>query len=225
MLRVTDLSSGVARSLARGVALPTWLGEQQLAWVAGGERGQSLVRVLALESGAERELARFEGRLLALALHPAGPRLAAVIGAADGSQELRLRDLATGADELLARGLAYDHPAFSPDGRRLAWSGPLLAGDARSNGLWVAEPGRGAPRRVGSDGHGPVWSGDGRSLYFSRTLGPAEATGLFSLDLASGRERRLRAWRRVPVFDVAGEVLVFTPEAGDSQIYSLALAR
>lgn len=223
VLRVTEVPSGMARSLAREVSLPTWLDGQQLAWVTRGEHGSSLVRVAAVATGAERELARFEGRLLAL--HAAGPRLAAVVATADGSQELRVRDLATGAEQLLARGLAYDHPAFSPDGRWLAWSGPLLAGDARSNGVWLAQPGRGQPRRVALDGHGPVWSADGRSLYFSRTLGPAEATGLFRLELASGREQRLRAWRRVPAFDVAGETLVFTPEAGDSQIYSLALAR
>lgn len=225
VLRLTDLGPGAPRSLARGVLAPAWLDERHVAWAVRGESGRDVVRELDLQDGSERDLARLEGQVLALALHPDGPQIAAVLNRADGSQELRRFSLVTGGAVVLSGGLTYDHPAFSPDGRRLAWSGPLLAGDARSNGVWLCGVLGGEPRRVAPDGHGPVWSSDGSGLYFSRTLGPAENTGLFLLDLTSGHERRLRAWRRVPAFDVAGDTLVFTPEAGDSQIYSLGFAR
>ncbi|HYF91357.1 MAG TPA: hypothetical protein VD969_03820 [Symbiobacteriaceae bacterium] len=50
--------------------------------------------------------------------------------------------------------------AVAPDGRRVAFSG--------GDGLWVVDPGVGAPRRVTDGRHSrPLWSPDGRELFFA----------------------------------------------------------
>jgi len=85
-----------------------------------------------------------------------------------------------------------DGPAFSPDGRSIAYflpeSGPL--GD-----LWVIGADGGAPRRITSDlaeGGWPVWTNDGRSIVFSsaragsRTLWQVGADGGTPVPLTTG---------------------------------------
>lgn len=91
-----------------------------------------------------------------------------------------------------------------------------------SSGLWLAEIG-GVPRRLLADGHAPVWTPDGGALYFSRFLGGDDEAGLWRLDLQSGRATRIRAWRRVAHYDVAGGRVVFAPDGRrGSAIYSMA---
>ena len=63
-------------------------------------------------------------------------------------------------------------PALSPDGTRVAWieSRWEKALDRKNNDLWVMSLESGAPLRLTFDPageSGPVWSGDGRSIYFA----------------------------------------------------------
>lgn len=79
-------------------------------------------------------------------------------------------------------------PVLSPDGRRLAWSSS--ADGARSD-IRVADLARGAVTRLTHDGsnESPVWSADGRRLFFARR--EARAFALASVDAEGGAIRLL----------------------------------
>jgi serine/threonine protein kinase/Tol biopolymer transport system component len=75
-------------------------------------------------------------------------------------------DLASGSRRLVARGDAVQ-PSWSPHDRRIAYWGLAAAGAERS--LWTVPAGGGAAVRVNRDrflNWNPVWSPDGRYLYF-----------------------------------------------------------
>ena len=77
----------------------------------------------------------------------------------------------TSAPDLAVSGT----PALSPDGRRLAWTGP---GDGSRADLWVGDLDRGAVTRLTHDAQddSPTWSADGRRIYFAR-----RTSGVFQL--------------------------------------------
>ena len=75
-------------------------------------------------------------------------------------------------------------PALSPDGTRLA---AASEGDGTRPDIWVVEIARGAATRIthGGISASPVWSADGRTLYFAtRISGPYE---VWSADADGGR--------------------------------------
>jgi Tol biopolymer transport system component len=81
-------------------------------------------------------------------------------------------------------------PAFSPDGRQLAFAWDGAAGD--NFDIYVKLIDTGAPLRLtnhpGSD-RGPAWSPDGRYIAFTRQY--EGASGLFMVPALGGAERRL----------------------------------
>jgi Tol biopolymer transport system component/DNA-binding winged helix-turn-helix (wHTH) protein len=222
-LYVFDLPGGSRlRGSTRPALFPCWVDEERLAYLSRptGSAATEL-RLLELSTRADRTWTRFEDHAEWLAVHPDGARVAVVITGPDGRRRIVLRQVATGTDTVLAEGAEYEGLRFSPDGSALAWSGPRLSADAASNGIWVVELGRDAPRRVVKDGFAPAWDPAGGALYLSRFLGPD--AGLWRFDLAAGTETRVRTWSRVPYFDVAGGRLAFAPERGRSQIYAMSL--
>lgn len=111
-----------------------------------------------------------------------------------GGGTLALVDPATGGRRDLGDGLC---PAFSPDGRRLAF----LGHDEESSGLWLLELADGSRRRIASDrgspglhednaARRPAWSADGRLLAFEGE-GLPEGSGLFTVEVATGSLRLL----------------------------------
>ncbi|HEY0515220.1 MAG TPA: protein kinase [Thermoanaerobaculia bacterium] len=109
--------------------------------------------------------------------------------------QLWIVDVATGERRLLARGDAVQ-PSWSPHGQRIAYWG-LPSGHARRI-LWTVSADRsadaagGQPVQVINDDHinwNPVWSPDGRYLYF-----------------VSDRSGSMNVWR-VPVDEETGKVL------------------
>ena len=86
---------------------------------------------------------------------------------------------------------ATDHPAFSPDGKQIAftWGG---GGDGKNLDLYVKLIGAGGPLRLTTDPAeevSPAWSPDGRYLAFiRRTEGE---NGIFIVPALGGAERKL----------------------------------
>jgi Tol biopolymer transport system component len=72
----------------------------------------------------------------------------------------------------------WERPAWSPDGRRLAFTADI--GATFDTDIWVMRAGGSGRRRLTSDGISfhPVWSPDGRWIYFARRPDdhPAEIT-------------------------------------------------
>ncbi|HZU27875.1 MAG TPA: hypothetical protein VFA04_20255 [Bryobacteraceae bacterium] len=95
-------------------------------------------------------------------------------------------------------------PAFSPDGRTIAfsWDGA----DEGAAQIYIQEVDGDTPRRVTNSGvndERPVWSPDGKRLAFLRRIDPRR-NAIYTLDLASGNEQKhaevlspLTTWGRV----------------------------
>ncbi|MFL6235223.1 MAG: protein kinase domain-containing protein [Thermoanaerobaculia bacterium] len=105
------------------------------------------------------------------------------------TSQLWVMDLVTGVKRLLSRGDAVQ-PSWSPHGQRIAyWSVPTGGGRRI---LWTISAQGGLPVQVTKDDHinwDPVWSPDGRSLFF-----------------VSDRSGSMNVWR-VPVDEASGRVL------------------
>jgi eukaryotic-like serine/threonine-protein kinase len=98
-------------------------------------------------------------------------------GSGDAASGAADRDLVwwspSGGDNPAAEIRGFRSPALSPDGRRLAGVSP----EGTGRDLWLADVQRGAATRVthGGINASPVWSADGRTLYFAaRTTGTYE---------------------------------------------------
>jgi serine/threonine protein kinase/Tol biopolymer transport system component len=95
-------------------------------------------------------------------------------------------DVATGARRRLAAGDAVQ-PSWSPHGRRVAYWG-LAGGSARA--LWTISAAGGPPALVLRDGFlnwSPVWSPDGKHLYFASNRGGSMNLWRMPIDEVSGR--------------------------------------
>lgn len=124
---------------------------------------------------------------------PDGASLAATDWSpASGGSTLALFALDGGQPRALGDGLC---PAFAPGGERLAF----LGYEAASRGLWVLDLATGERRRVAEDrgelglpeanaARRPAWSPDSRRIAYEG-VGLAEGSGVFVVDLASGRRR------------------------------------
>ena len=112
------------------------------------------------------------------------------------NSEIYLYDLETGGTENLTQGMAgYDiEPAFSPDGRYLAWLSMERDGyESDRNRLFLLDLDSRETRELtvgfDQDAHGPTWSADSRTIYLtSETEGTIQ---LFAADVASGEIRQI----------------------------------
>jgi dipeptidyl aminopeptidase/acylaminoacyl peptidase len=167
----------------------------------------------------------------------------------DWASSLVVRDLATGAERVLARvtvfprlsSLAY--PSWSPDGRLIAYTRSALGRNARFRPeVRVVGAAGGASRTLVADAQDAAWSPDGRRLAFSSTrdrhglrCGSDEcwfAGELYTAD-ATGhglvRLTRTKGDEIAPEWSPDGSRILFTSDrtlpseyAGASEVYSAA---
>lgn len=216
----TGTRSGQARAISDlSAANPAWLDGGQLAYLHRDSADGTEVRVDSVTGAGSRILGRFEEPASWLAIHPSGQRVAVVL-AASGRQRVVVRELPAQQDRTIAEGGEYEHLGWAPGGNSLSWSGPAKSAGPQSAGIWVAEPGASAPRHLLPDGHDPVWNQDGALLYYSRI---GDHSGLWRLDLRTGKSIQVRRWREVDYFDVSRGRLVFARVASDTHIFRLRL--
>ena len=112
------------------------------------------------------------------------------------NSEVYLYDLETGETTNLTDGMmGYDiEPAFSPDGRNLAWLSMERDGyESDRNRLFLLDLGSGERRELSAgfdqDAHAPTWAADSRTLYFtSETEGTIQ---LFAAEAETGEIRKV----------------------------------
>jgi len=103
------------------------------------------------------------------------------------TSELWVADTASGATHRLFKGDAVQ-PSWSPNGRRVAYWG-LPEGSGQRD-IWTIPAGGGEPVPVTQDIHvdwDPVWSPDGRHLYFTSDRGGAMNLWRVPIDESSGK--------------------------------------
>ncbi len=139
------------------------------------------VTMLTSEGGAETHPSLSpEGNLLAYA----------------ASGEIYLRRVGAENPILLTQDLSLEagEPAFSPDGRLIAFSARLDGTDVRG-GIWLMEVMGAGKRRLTDEGFSPAWSPDGREIAYATEFPTPYDRPRFSsvalVEVASGRRREM----------------------------------
>jgi len=102
------------------------------------------------------------------------------------TSSLWIVDLGTGQNRKVSQADAVQ-PSWSPHGHRIAYWG--LPEGSKVRDIWTIPSGGGTPVRVTDDTHvdwSPVWSSDGRHLYFCSTRGGSMNLWRVRIDEASG---------------------------------------
>lgn len=220
-LYVTDVATRASRRLSDvPAAYPSWIAEDQLAYLSPAGDGSAEIRRVNLSSGENAVMTRLATRASWLAVRPGAAEAAFVVTTSD-HQRVMLRDLDSGRETMLAEGAVFEALRWRSDGTMLAWSGSRVGAAPPTNGVFVVEPGHAAPRRVVADGYGPVWDADG-GLFFVRYIGERDEAGIWRTD-AGGGETQVRMVTRIDYFDVVGGSLVFARNTGRAQVFEMPL--
>jgi eukaryotic-like serine/threonine-protein kinase len=167
-------------------AHPTWLPDgSAIAFVSETGNESSIWRIPKL-GGAPFLVVR---NARAPAISPDGTRIAFAREDASGFSRIAV---ATLADALAAKVLTgegdglwdHEHPSWSPDGRTLCYADFV--------DLWLVPATGGPARRLTADhafDRDPVWSADGRWIYFSSLR--EDTTALWRIATTGGRPQRL----------------------------------
>jgi len=182
--------------------------------------------------GAARTLSWMTGVLRNLDLSRDGRRL--VVCELEGSLNLTLLPLKPGGgapagpEEIVSAGQVIDrYPAFSPDGRRIAFTSDRLG----PMDIWILDLGTRRQTRVALPGQDlganlPVWSPDGRSLALIRFHeGGTQSLWLAAVDGSQAEELLPAApGTTVSEFAADGRTLLYEAiAAGTRQVFSLDL--
>jgi tricorn protease len=185
------------RPSAVRLRLAAWSGDGKRLVAVTDESGEERLVVLPAAGGRAQAVEADLGRAVELAVAPAGRLRVAVT---NHRQELLLVDPATGKAETIDRS-EHDRiagPAWSPDGRYLAWSVPV----SRRNAAIRVLDTRGGKRHDVTDGAfkdvAPAFDPEGRYLYFVgwRTFDPVYDSHTFDLGFPRGARPYLVTLRK-----------------------------
>lgn len=240
------VASGFDRKLAQltfgeGVEeSPAWSPDGKALAYVGEAEGYKQLFLRPLPSGPERRLTRAPKDDIQPAWSPDGKRIAFVRAKTDRGKlepsdingwyfdggDIWVLDLESGRPEKLVAD-AF-HPAYAPDGTRLAFDAPW-AGPRR---IWIADAGGRNPRQVTSDSSEavvhtePRWSPDGRRIVFRRI--EKTKSDIVVVDPASSRMTRLtddNAQDLDPVWSPDGRSVYFASyRGGGLNLWRLALS-
>lgn len=127
-----------------------------------------------------------------------------------------------GGDRRWVRRPAIGRPAFSPDGRRVAFASPLTDGSDGRYGIFIANLATGSVRRVTAPRFAdldPAWSPNGKRLAFSRILrgtSRPDDSAVFTKWLDGRRPRRVAGTRGgiTPAWAPDSRTLAYVKPAG-----------
>ncbi len=239
---VIELATGAERIVAedKGIELdPAFSPDGRTIYYSSAVAGDLDIWRVDLGTGAKTRITEEAGLELRPLPHPDGKRL--VYLSKRNSNELRIRDLATGTERVLLAGniVSMARPALSPDGKTIAINWPTsdasgwdlrLLGVEQPGPTVLLTPRAGLPLT-------PAWSGDGKAVYYveanSREImelkrvaavgGPIETVGVGDWNYGSPltrltirtAERGAIAPARVTVRDASGHPLL--PDEGQAR--------
>jgi len=196
-----DLGRGTLTPLASGGEAygPTWSPDGQrlvFSWLE--DRRRSLVSRPADGSVPARELT--PGRVFPASFTPDGRQLAAMTQSAGDIVIATLGDAQVRVQPLLQVPHGERWPAFSPDGRWLAYGSNVSGRDE----VYVRPfPGPGPEAQVSVDGgYSPAWHPSGKELLFLRRVpGPPAESYMMAVDFRAGSTLTIGRARRLFEFD------------------------
>jgi Tol biopolymer transport system component len=143
----------------------------------GSEYRPNLV-VASVSGGATRTLASGWRNPYAFAWSPDSKRIATVIGAELGAQQLVVIEVATGATRTIASGYFYG-VSFSPDGNTLVYGRAASESYPQRSDVYTASVAGGAPRAITSDRRSlsPLWGPRNKIVFVKLVEGDRRRYG------------------------------------------------
>lgn len=165
----------------QGNSDPTWSPDgTRIAFVSERDGGVPQVFVMRSDGSDVRQITDDTAAKSQLAWSPRGDRIAFVrIPAGGGDRDIySINADGSNLTDLSNDPTSFDlEPAWSPDGARIAYSGPLHPGESVGMDLWVMNADGSGKQALShednrySDGAYPAWSPDGTTIAFAANNG------------------------------------------------------
>jgi Tol biopolymer transport system component len=206
-------------------------GLRDVTWSPDGSRlayllpqfvnGEQL-RIVEIDSGADVPVVPDVMGKSQLAWAPDGTEIAFSGFGQNGVPGIHVKNVATGAVRTVVSTSGAVYPKWSPDGR-------LLAYVLQPGGVWVVPREGGPPRQVGQAvvvpayTSGPLWSPDGRSVYFTQAVSvgapyfrgiPTVHFAAFAAGVDASGQRQVRAGVTPLAWSPEGDALVVGGRSG-----------